>query len=113
MWHRAPITLDIPPEDYVADVLHFALRDVHHTIEVTVRRRCTTHEQIDKLADFLHSKVKCVIKVRQVKKKQGVKEDKTPNIIGRECSLTMHHSEDMVRTILSEDDPRLVKALMV
>ncbi|KAK3250887.1 hypothetical protein CYMTET_39755 [Cymbomonas tetramitiformis] len=113
MCHRAPIMLDIPPEDYVADVLRFALREVHHTIEVTVRRRCTTQEQIDKLADFLHSKVNCVIKVRKVKKKQGVKEDKTPNIIGRECSLTMHHSEDMVRTILSEDDPRLEKALMV
>ncbi|KAK3281117.1 hypothetical protein CYMTET_11077 [Cymbomonas tetramitiformis] len=113
MWKRAPVIPDLPPEDYVGDVLHFALREVHHCIEVTVRQRCTTQEKIDKLAEFLVKHVKCFIKVKKVKKRQGVKEEKTPNIIGRECSLTMQHSEGMVRTVLSEDDERFEKAMAV
>eukprot|EP00854_Cymbomonas_tetramitiformis_P024180 gene24180-biopygen25012 len=113
MWKRAPVIPDLPPEDYVGDVLHFALREVHHCIEVTVRQRCTTQEKIDKLAEFLHTYGKCFINVKKVKKRQGVKEEKTPNIIGRECSLTMQHSEGMVRTVLDEADPRFAKAMEV
>ncbi|KAK3253915.1 hypothetical protein CYMTET_36855 [Cymbomonas tetramitiformis] len=110
MFHRGPI-LDIAPEDYVADVLHFALREVTHAIEITCRRRCTTQDQVDKLAKYLQQHVKCFIKLRKVKKKTGVTEEKTPNVIGRECALTMQHSEGMVRTVLSASDPRFQKAM--
>ncbi len=113
MWHRGPIMPDIPPEDMVSDVLHFSLREILHALEVTVRRRCTTQDKIDKLAEFLQTKVKCFIKIKKVKKKLGVKEEKAPNIIGRECSLTLQHSEAMVRTVLDETDDRFDRALEV
>ncbi|KAK3252100.1 hypothetical protein CYMTET_38593 [Cymbomonas tetramitiformis] len=85
MFHRGPI-----------DVLHFLLREIAHAIEITCRRRCTTQDQVDKLAKYLQEHVKCFIKLRKVKKKTGVTEEKTPNIIGRECALTLQHSEGMV-----------------
>eukprot|EP00854_Cymbomonas_tetramitiformis_P001438 gene1438-2059_t len=100
-----------PPEDYVGDVLHFALREVLHSLEVTVRRRCTTRDKINLLAEFLKRRVKCHIRVKKVENKQGMKEGKTPNIIGRECSLTMHHSEEMVHTVIPEPDGQFAKAM--
>ncbi|KAK3248920.1 hypothetical protein CYMTET_41633 [Cymbomonas tetramitiformis] len=59
-----------------------------------------------KLAKYLREHVKCFIKIRKVKKKTGVTEEKTPNVIGRVCALILQHCEGMVRTVLSPSDPR-------
>ncbi len=99
---RGPL-LNIPPKDMVADVLHFSLREVHHTLENTCRCHCNTQEKADRLAAFMKQTVRCYIKVKKTKTKQGVKEDKVPNIIGRECDDTLANARGMMLTVVDEN----------
>ncbi|KAK3236325.1 hypothetical protein CYMTET_53526 [Cymbomonas tetramitiformis] len=94
----------IQPIDNIVDVLHFTLCEVHNTLENTCRSHCDTQVKADALAEYLKVHVHCFIKVRKPKTRQVVKEEKVPNVIGRECAATFFHFRGMLLIVLKETD---------
>ncbi|KAK3289692.1 hypothetical protein CYMTET_2893 [Cymbomonas tetramitiformis] len=74
-WHKSNVW-GISPEDLVADLLHFDLREVHFMLERTCKRYLLTTEQADSYCQFLADHAGCFIKVKKTSKKQGGKKIK-------------------------------------
>eukprot|EP00854_Cymbomonas_tetramitiformis_P008832 gene8832-10467_t len=104
-WHKSNVW-GISPEDLVADLLHFDLREVHFMLERTCKRYLLTTEQADSYCQFLADHAGCFIKVKKTSKKQGGKKIKSPNVIGREIDAIMCIYEELLKLIHVEGSER-------
>ncbi len=111
-WHKYNLW-GCAPEDMVADLLHFNLREVHFMLERTGKRFLLTQDDVDRYCQFLKDHAGVFIKVKKESKKQGAKKEKTPNVIGREIEAIVRIYEAIMKVVHVEGSENYLLAIKV